>query len=77
MQKLIEIFRFDESTDKTSYTDFTVIVYRLDGDADLHGFSGIPSVDKGRQLFTRLSEMGVKRVHYKRKGRLKSMRVRI
>ena len=76
MDSLIEIFRFDENEDKTSYSDFTVIVNRLDGEVDLHGFCGTPTRAKMRQLFSHLKSKNISHVNLSRCGIHKRYRVR-
>lgn len=76
MQKIIDIFRFDEDFEKKTYSDFTVIVYRLDGEVDLHGFCGKPELRKRKQLLNYLHEKGVTHVNFSRRGRLVRFAVR-
>ena len=58
---LIEPYRFNKR--HGTYDCFTLIVYRLDDEVDLHGFNGQPSIKMWRELCDHLRPFGVTHVN--------------
>ena len=74
IRPLIEPYRFNEH--HGSYDSFTLIVYRLDNEVDLHGFNGTPSIRLWRELCQHLAPYTITHVNALRNGKLKRYRVR-
>jgi hypothetical protein len=71
---LIELYRFKKRGG--SYDAFTLIVFRLDNEVDLHGFNGEPTITYWRELCEFLKPLGVTHVNALRHGEPVRYRVR-